>query len=288
MNTIIDLMIPSLQGKSTEEGTYDKGRLFYNGKWNNAVEANLNLSVSRFDLVEIKNKQYYILKEDLKNWDRLFEGTNFNQDISNWVIPYNITSMEGMFSNCPLFNQPLNNWNVSNVKNFANMFNGAIAFNQPLDNWKMFREDYFVPNKTPTQYNMFNFASSFNQNISNWIMNDTFFTGCPIQDEYKPTTIIEGFGGGIEGKTQTYNILPNYPEYNITLYRKILTNSKQFSANKTFKAQIYDNATGNLIKSITVKPGEYFDTKGYVYNTVVFFYNDISFATTLHFYKYTR
>ena len=36
---------------------------------------------------------------------------------------------------CKIFNQPLNSWDVSNVKNMDNMFNGWKLFNQPLDSW---------------------------------------------------------------------------------------------------------------------------------------------------------
>ena len=35
------------------------------------------------------------------------------------------------------FNQPLNNWDVSNVRDMINMFNGASSFNQPLNNWNV-------------------------------------------------------------------------------------------------------------------------------------------------------
>ena len=33
------------------------------------------------------------------------------------------------------FNQPLNDWNVSNVTDMEGMFQGASSFNQPLNNW---------------------------------------------------------------------------------------------------------------------------------------------------------
>ena len=35
------------------------------------------------------------------------------------------------------FNQRLNNWNVSSVKNMCNMFYKAISFNQPLNEWNV-------------------------------------------------------------------------------------------------------------------------------------------------------
>ena len=37
-----------------------------------------------------------------------------------------------MFWSAESFNQPLNNWNVSNVDFMGNMFDGALCFNQPL------------------------------------------------------------------------------------------------------------------------------------------------------------
>ena len=55
------------------------------------------------------------------------------------------------------FNQPLNNWNVSNVTDMNRMFHGAILFNQLL-NWN-------VSNVTDTRY-MFEYAESFNQSLA--------------------------------------------------------------------------------------------------------------------------
>ena len=43
--------------------------------------------------------------------------------------------MYGMFADATSFNQPLNNWNVSNVTDISQMgymFMGATSFNQPL------------------------------------------------------------------------------------------------------------------------------------------------------------
>ena len=43
--------------------------------------------------------------------------------------------MEQMFYGAESFNQSLNNWNVSNVRDMESMFSGARSFNQPLNNW---------------------------------------------------------------------------------------------------------------------------------------------------------
>jgi len=42
-----------------------------------------------------------------------------------------------MFSAARSFNQPLNNWNVSNVRDMNSMFDGASSFNQPLNKWNV-------------------------------------------------------------------------------------------------------------------------------------------------------
>ena len=45
--------------------------------------------------------------------------------------------MQSMFSEATSFNQPLNNWDVSNVTDMDSMFESAIHFNQPLNNWNI-------------------------------------------------------------------------------------------------------------------------------------------------------
>ena len=42
------------------------------------------------------------------------ESLAFNQPLGNWDVS-NVTDMSGMFNDANLFNQPLSNWNVSNV-----------------------------------------------------------------------------------------------------------------------------------------------------------------------------
>ena len=42
-----------------------------------------------------------------------------------------------MFYNCHNFNQPLEKWNISNIKDMAFMFKSCRKFNQHLGNWKI-------------------------------------------------------------------------------------------------------------------------------------------------------
>ena len=68
----------------------------------------------------------------LRNMRGLFyNAPSFNQPLNNWNVS-NVTDMEGVFGLAPSFNQPLNNWNVSNVTNMEDMFYDAISFDLPL------------------------------------------------------------------------------------------------------------------------------------------------------------
>ena len=45
--------------------------------------------------------------------------------------------MSKLFLDAHTFNEPLNNWDVSNVTNMHAMFDNAYDFNQPLNNWEV-------------------------------------------------------------------------------------------------------------------------------------------------------
>ena len=62
--------------------------------------------------------------------------------------------MDELFNNATSFNQPLNKWNVSNVKFMLQMFNNATSFNQPLNKWNV--------SKVTNMGGMFYGANSFN------------------------------------------------------------------------------------------------------------------------------
>ena len=77
-------------------------------------------------------------KEDLLSqaWDESLQmldlshnmfnkAENFNQPLNNWNVS-NVTDMRSMFREATNFNQPLNVWNVSEDTNMRNMFEGAL------------------------------------------------------------------------------------------------------------------------------------------------------------------
>ena len=90
-----------------------------------------------------------------------YENSTFNQPIGNWDVS-NVTNMAYMFrDNSPTgstFNQPIGNWDVSNVTDMKFMFSNS-TFNQPIGNWDVSN----VTNMDDLFYN-----STFNQPIGNW------------------------------------------------------------------------------------------------------------------------
>ncbi|MGB0892116.1 MAG: BspA family leucine-rich repeat surface protein [Flavobacteriaceae bacterium] len=88
-----------------------------------------------------------------------FAKTNFNEPIENWDVS-NVTNMNSLFLENESFNQPLNNWDVGNVTDMSSMFMRAINFNQPLNNWDVSKVIYMT--------RMFFIAKVFNQPLNNW------------------------------------------------------------------------------------------------------------------------
>ena len=59
----------------------------------------------------------------------MFRGLSFfNQPLNNWNVS-KVKDMDFMFEDAKSFNQPLNKWNVSKVTNMGGMFYGANSFN---------------------------------------------------------------------------------------------------------------------------------------------------------------
>lgn len=92
--------------------------------------------------------------------DRYFtEGPINNISISDWDVSA-VTNMRQLFKNRKTFNENINNWNVANVTTMNQMFYGCIEFNQPLNNWN-------VSNVT-SMNEMFSGCTIFNQPLDNW------------------------------------------------------------------------------------------------------------------------
>lgn len=74
------------------------------------------------------------------------------------------TSLFAIFSSSPIFNQPLNNVDVSNITDFTYAFSGCKGFNRPLSKWDTSNGTDFTQ--------MFINAESFNQSIDHFKMSN--------------------------------------------------------------------------------------------------------------------
>ncbi|KQT21462.1 hypothetical protein ASG31_16435 [Chryseobacterium sp. Leaf404] len=82
-----------------------------------------------------------------------------NSSINSWDIS-GVTSLQGIFMSCTVFNQPIGNWNTGNVQNMGTVFLMNQNFNQPIGNWNT--------SQVTAMDAMFNNAKSFNQPIGDW------------------------------------------------------------------------------------------------------------------------
>ena len=87
--------------------------------------------------------------QPLNNWDvsscrkfsQMFQScTSFNQDLSSWTFHTSLSvTAASMFFNATSFNNGgqdgIKDWNTNMFNSFNNMFNSATSFNQPLTNW---------------------------------------------------------------------------------------------------------------------------------------------------------
>jgi surface protein len=105
------------------------------------------------------------------SWSGLLRGADaFTQDISDLVIPSNITNLSHFFALNETFNQDISAWDVSNVTDMNSMFWYALSFNQPINGWD-------VSNVTNMSY-MFQEVAAFNQSLNNWDVSSVTDMNC--------------------------------------------------------------------------------------------------------------
>jgi surface protein len=83
----------------------------------------------------------------------------FDQPIGDWDVS-NVEVMTGVFYDAYSFNQDINDWDVSKVENMDFMFSDAHLFNQSLNNWNLV--------SLKTMHHMFSRANTYNQSMDNW------------------------------------------------------------------------------------------------------------------------
>jgi type II secretory pathway pseudopilin PulG len=76
------------------------------------------------------------------------------------TLPASVKDVSYMFGNTNVFNQNLNNWDMSNVTTTRSMFQKAVGFNADISQWKL--------TSVKDAGNMFYMAKTFNQNLNTW------------------------------------------------------------------------------------------------------------------------
>tara|TARA_B110000908_G_C10243377_1_gene447370 strand:- start:971 stop:2410 length:1440 start_codon:yes stop_codon:yes gene_type:complete len=87
------------------------------------------------------------------NPDKPLLHTSFNEPIGDWDVS-EVTDMTALFGGLKNFNQDLSKWDVSNVRDMTAMFYKATSFNQDIGSWNV--------GNVRNMRNMFQNASSFN------------------------------------------------------------------------------------------------------------------------------
>lgn len=171
--------IKRLEGKETLVSTSeeDKGkRLEFEGKYYYVVKDNEDFkneilfnNISMIITTYITDLSYF--SDHIKD---IREKITFNEHMNSWDVS-NVRNMTSMFEGCSCFNQPLNDWDVSNVVNMSSMFKGCACFNQPLNSWNV--------SNVKDMHSMFYACCSFNQPLGAWNVSNvktmfSMFYGC--------------------------------------------------------------------------------------------------------------
>mgnify|MGYP003113262709 CR=1 FL=1 len=94
-------------------------------------------------------------EESWGNWRRY----DFNQPLNNWDVS-NVTTFTGMFYNALLFDQDISSWNTGSAISMNDMFRNCYSYNQPVNTWD-------TADVTNMSY-MFSGTMKFNQPLGNW------------------------------------------------------------------------------------------------------------------------
>ncbi len=141
--------------------THDPQKLITVESWGNTVWVRLNSAFQGAENMNVTATDIPVLTSvsDMGNMFRGCKNLVYNNTINNWNVS-TITNFAGMFIEATKFNQPLNSWTVTSAINMSFMFKGATSFNQPLNNWNV---------ATVTNMrDMFYDASVFNQPLNSW------------------------------------------------------------------------------------------------------------------------
>ena len=157
---------------------------------------------------------------------------DFDQPLSNWDVS-NVTQMSAMFSNASSFNKDISSWNVSNVIKMDNIFQYATSFNQPLNNWNT--------SSAITIDRIFNNAIAFNQPIDNWnvsnvtSMTESFSGASSFNQplESWDVSAVTSMDKMFKSATMFNQPLSNWNVSSVTIFREMFQSASAFNQSLT-------------------------------------------------------
>ena len=162
-----------------------------NGIFNSANLDSLNAGTLRF------------CTSHVTDMNALFgDYSSFNQPIGDWDTS-NVTDMGEMFAGSA-FNQPIGDWDTSNVTDMSAMFEAAEAFNQSIASWNT--------SKVTDMSRMFDGASAFNQAIGSWT-----------------TSSVTDMGSMFNGASAFNQAIGGWNTSNVTSMRGMFTDASAFN-----------------------------------------------------------
>ena len=208
----------------------------------------------------------------------LFKSTIYNQPLNNWDVS-SVLNMQEMFMGSD-FNQPINNWEVGSVTNMYRLFRHS-DFNQPLNNWDM--------SKVVNLGQMFYRNTNFNQPLDNWVLSSAnsisfIFENCRSFDQPLnnwDTSTITDMRGAFKSTHSFNQPLDNWDVSNVTRMDDMFRDARIFNENidnwdvssvtsmhEMFKdARVFNrNISGWTTTSLT-------DISGMFYNAISFTQN---------------
>ena len=154
--------------------------------------------------------------------------SGFNQPIGNWDVS-NVTVMDNMFQVAESFNQPIGDWDVSSVSRMYQMFYQSSSFNQDIGNWD-------VSSVTEMGY-MFANAYSFNKDIGDWdvssviYMGGMFFNALAFNQDISAWNVssVTNMYGVFQGNDAFNQPIGNWDVSNVTQMNQMFSNTDSFN-----------------------------------------------------------
>ena len=128
--------------------------------WGTVASPITGSGIELYSQVQFSNANFNFVFQPTGICNRSFQSTYiYNNPLNNWDMS-GVTDINRMFFLATAFNQDISSWDVSSVTNMRSLFENAAAFNQPIGPWT-------TTSLTDLEAT-FDSATVFNQDLSNW------------------------------------------------------------------------------------------------------------------------